>query len=222
MKRPPSQTAFVLLLSRQSLASYSIRLSLPDLRDSSLRMASSIKVGFLSHINGTMEHIFAVSAIVQNAIQHGLPLSLTFLDLKNAFGSVSHNLIYDMLSHIKLPSEICAYISSSYSNLSAYVSTKNWSSPSFPILKGVFQGDTLSPLIFLIAFNPIIEAVQSLSTCGFQWKVPCATFLEPPKVTSIPYGMRKTLTNPKGGISLKSLASTLMGRSLYCTAETVY
>ena len=90
-----------------------------------------------------MEHIFAVSAIIQNAIQHGLPLSLTFLDLENAFGSVSHDLINDILAHIKLPAEIRAYVSDSYSKLCAYVATKNWSASKFQICKGVFQGDTL-------------------------------------------------------------------------------
>ena len=51
---------------------------------------ASLQKGFLTGINGTMEHIFSVSAIVQNALQHGLPLAMTFLDLANAFGSVSH------------------------------------------------------------------------------------------------------------------------------------
>ena len=81
----------------------------------------SLQKGFLSNVNGTMEHIFAVSAIIQNAIQHGLPLSLTFLDLENAFGSVSHDLINDILAHIKLPEEIRACVSDSYSKLCAYV-----------------------------------------------------------------------------------------------------
>ena len=43
--------------------------------------------------NGTMEHIFTMSVIIQNAHAHNAPLAVTFLDLKNAFGSVSHSLI---------------------------------------------------------------------------------------------------------------------------------
>ena len=71
------------------------------------------------------EYNFAVSAIVQNTMDHGLHLALTFLDLKNAFRSVSNMPINDTLAHVKLPQEICTYISNTYSKLSAYVATKN-------------------------------------------------------------------------------------------------
>ena len=84
----------------------------------------SLQKGFLTNINGTMEHIFATSAIIQNAVHNGLPLSLTFLDLKNAFGSVPHQLIKDILTHIKVPMEVKSYVSSAYSQLTARVVAK--------------------------------------------------------------------------------------------------
>ena len=50
------------------------------------------------------------------------------------------------------------YIVNSYSQLLAFITTKHWStSDDFKIERGVFQGDALSPLIFLISFNPLIE-----------------------------------------------------------------
>ena len=44
--------------------------------------------------------------------------------------------------------------------------------PSFNIKRGVFQGDTLSPLIFLAVFNTLIQLCNSLSTCGFSLRLP--------------------------------------------------
>ena len=79
--------------------------------DNNLIDTSSQK-GFLTGINGTKEHIFAVTAMIQNAIHHGLPIAITFLDLANAFGSISHQLIQDIIIHCRLPSKIIAYISS--------------------------------------------------------------------------------------------------------------
>ena len=128
----------------------------------------SLQKGFLSGINGTVEHVFAITSILDNAIQQGLPLALTFLDLKNAFGSIAHPLIRDMLNHIKLPSQVISYIMNCYSKLSATVKTKEWTSLSFNIKRGVFHGDALSPLIFLVAFNSLIQVCNSLSTCGFR------------------------------------------------------
>ena len=106
-------------------------------------IGTSLQKGFLTGINGTMERIFTVSAIVQNALQHGLPLAMTFLDLENAFGSVSHELILDVLSHCQLPQEVISYVANLYSKLTAYVKTKKWSTDKFRIGRGVFQGDTL-------------------------------------------------------------------------------
>ena len=130
---------------------------------------SSIQKGFLTGINGTMEHIFSV---LEHAKSNGLPLNISFLDLRNAFGSVSHNLIFDVLNHIKIPSFIRSYIVSAYSQLSAFVNTKSWSTPSFPITRGVFQGDTMSPIIFLLTFNPIIQFATRLQCPGFFFRIP--------------------------------------------------
>ena len=69
-----------------------------------------------------------------------------------------------------MPTEICTYIKSTYSQLTASVSTRNWRTNTFSISQGIFQGDTLSPLIFLLAFNPIINLVKSL-TSGYQIQI---------------------------------------------------
>ena len=109
--------------------------------------------------------------MIDNARVNSLPLSLTFIDLRNAFGSVSHDYIQDILEYVQLPKEVQEYISAFYGKLSAYIATKDWKTPRFSIERGVFQGDTLSPLIFLLAFNPIIEAINSVEP-GFQLMLP--------------------------------------------------
>ena len=148
---------------------------------------SSLQKGFLSGVNGTVEHTFAITSILDNAIQHGLPLALTFLDLKNAFGSIANPLIRDMLYHIKLPTQVLSHIMDGYSKLSASVKTKNWTTPRFNIKRSVFQGDTLSPLIFLVAFNPLIEVCNNLSTCGFSLRLPIPNSSGIPPVDSAIY-----------------------------------
>ena len=67
---------------------------------------TSLQKGFLRGVNGCMEHIFAIQSILTNAKDHSLPLSMSFIDLKNAFGSGSYSYIMDMLHYIKLPKEI--------------------------------------------------------------------------------------------------------------------
>ena len=124
-------------------------------------------------------NMFTIQAMVQNAMEHSLPLALSFIDLKNAFGSILHAYLKDMLKLIKLPREFTDYVSSLYSSISAHVFTKHWKTKHFSITKGVFQGDTLSPLLFLIAINPIIQSVALYpASRGFALKPPIQSELE--------------------------------------------
>ena len=110
----------------------------------------STQKGFLKGINGVNEHTFSMSAILEHARSNGLPVAITFVDLRNAFGSIAHGLIHDTLEALKVPAQVRIYIRDLYSQLKATIRTKQWSSPEFSVKRGVFQGDTLSPIIFLL------------------------------------------------------------------------
>ena len=145
----------------------------------------SLQKGFLRGVNGCMEHVFAVQSIISNAQEHSLPFAMSFIDLRNAFGSVSHRYIKDIIHFVKLPPEFANYVNNLYSSLSAQISTKDWITESFPIQRGVFQGDTLSPLLFLIAFNPIIQSVKAHPSKGYALKLPDTAQSHPPSLPSV-------------------------------------
>ena len=165
--RPIALTSTIGKLSHKILA-----LRLEDFCLSNEIIDPAIQKGFLSGVNGTMEHIFALMALIDHARSNGLPLTITFVDLKNAFGLISHNLINDIMFHLKLPPQITYYTMDLYSKLEASILTKNWSTSAFSISRGVFQGDTKSPIIFLMAFNPVLKLAQSLDCPGFAFRIP--------------------------------------------------
>ena len=84
-------------------------------------------------------------------------MHITWFDLEDVFGSVSHDLIPICLDRMHLPGNVRDYIVSLYGNLRGKIRTSNWTSEEFRFRKGVFQGDPLSPIIFLMCFNPILE-----------------------------------------------------------------
>ena len=108
---------------------------------------TSVQKGFISNFPGMFEHIFSVSSILEAAFTSKSPLMMTFIDLNNAFGSVPHRYIFDMLKAVRIPDSVSAYIQSLYSQLQAVVKCKAWCTPTIPICRGVFQGDTMSPII---------------------------------------------------------------------------
>lgn len=97
-----------------------------------------------------------------------LPLFMTLIDLRNAFGSIHHSLLQDMLAIVNLPASITRYISSLYAHLSAYILTRQRKTPSFKISRGVFQGDTLSPILF---FQPIVDFINDLPYENYKLKL---------------------------------------------------
>ena len=132
----------------------------------------SLQKGFLRGVNGCIEHVFAIQLMIVNAMDHSLLLSLSFIDLKNAFGSVSHTYIVisskvnkTTPSVYKLPDQplliyLCPYIHQRLEDTTLSIS------------KSVFQSDTLSPLLFLVAFNPIIQSVAIHPSRGFPLRLP--------------------------------------------------
>jgi len=146
---------------------------------------TSVQKGFLPLVSGCIEHNFTLETIIQEAKQSKKTVHITFFDLRDAFGSVSHNLIYRSLSRNNIPQEVCRYLKEYYKNLTSSVKTDNWSSNFFPLKQGVCQGDPLSPLIFNIVFNPLLEFIQSRAEKGFS--------LRGEKIICLPYADDFTL-----------------------------
>ena len=129
----------------------------------------SAQKAYVNGINGCVEHVTVVSEAIQHAKLNHKTLHASWMDLKDAFGSVPHALIPYVMSYYHMPKTIIAYITNLYSKLEGKVSTKNWESNTFRFLRGVFQGDPLSGIIFLIVFNPLIEYLkQHKESHGYQ------------------------------------------------------
>jgi hypothetical protein len=131
---------------------------------------TELQKAFLKGLNGTLDHTFIVSEIMRHARLNHRSAHLTWFDLKDAFGSVPHTLITQTLVRNKFPDAIIQYVSQLYDALKGQVITPNWTSNMFEFKRGVFQGDPLSPLIFLLSFNPIIDYIKSEEKHGYYLK----------------------------------------------------
>ena len=123
---------------------------------------SSTQKAFLKGINGCIEHTFVMNELLANARNKKKTIHVTYFDLADAFGSVEHNLINHTLQRNGLPNSVCKYVENLYSRLQGQVKGPNWMSSPFDFKRGVFQGDPLSPIIFLTVFNPIVQHLKSI------------------------------------------------------------
>ena len=86
----------------------------------------------------------------------------------NAYGRVPHELIVFALRHYKFPDEVVEYIVKYYDELIVRIKTRNWKSKWFYYMIGLFQGDHLSVVLFLIAFNLLLDLLQVDRSLGYK------------------------------------------------------
>ena len=118
-----------------------------------------VQKGFIPKISGTIEHTQQLAYIIRHAKRKQKTLVVTLLDLKNAFGEVSHSLIPTVLQFHHIPREMQNIISELYSGFSTSIATKTFVTSPLQVERGVLQGDCLSPLLFNMLFNTFIQTL---------------------------------------------------------------
>jgi hypothetical protein len=108
---------------------------------------------------------------INRAMTTGNILYMMALDMKDAFGSVSHKQLNNNLKSLGLCKPIREVIMDSYNGATVKVITLNGTTDNIHIKRGVKQGCPLSPVLFDICINPLIEKLNSkeLKKFGYYW-----------------------------------------------------
>ena len=104
---------------------------------------------------GVVEHQVKLAAVIKAARKQKCCLAIAWLDIANAYGSVHHSLIQFSFAHYHAPLEFCHLLHSWYTGLSGIISTDLWSTDPVPLKTGLYQGDPLSVIIFLIVMSSL-------------------------------------------------------------------
>ena len=93
--------------------------------------------------------------------------AVCWLNLANAYGSVHHNLIPFALRHYHVLDYFIALVNNLYHGLCASICSHSWSTATFPLEVGVFQGDPLSVTVFNTVMNTYIDSVRPFFHEGY-------------------------------------------------------
>ena len=95
---------------------------------------------------------------------------LCLFDLEKAFDSIEHSILFERLFSVGVNGKCWRLIWNMYISECSRVRTRAGCSGQFPISRGVKQGSALSPLLFLIAIDPMLKNLKleqaGLSICG--------------------------------------------------------
>ena len=88
---------------------------------------------------------------------------ITFKDFAGAFGSVSHEFIFDSLKRFNIPQTYYTLIKDLYKHSCFQVIGKTKLSTVFYIIRGTKTGNPLSTIIFIIIIDCIFKSMISLA-----------------------------------------------------------
>ena len=76
--------------------------------------------------------------------------------------------MFEILKLYGIPDQIIAAIKVMYTDTSSTVLSTDGETPSFPILAGILQGDTLAPFLFIMVVDYVLRiSVDSISEKGY-------------------------------------------------------
>ena len=106
------------------------------------------------------ENIRLIDDILYEIDKGDLPSSILQLDQEKAFDRVEWEWLFKTLESFNFGNRFINYLKTLYKNSKSSILTNGYQSRYFNITRGIRQGDSLSALLFIIQFEPLMRKIR--------------------------------------------------------------
>ena len=122
--------------------------------------------GFLPGVHGIQEHTMLLQSAIEEAKLRKRVLTICWLDLANAFGSLPHDFLNQLFDSLPVPPVLREILTDIYrENIFQFVVGQEL--VTIKPTTGVRQGDGLSSIIFNLAAEPLVRCAKAQANGGF-------------------------------------------------------
>ena len=104
--------------------------------------------------------------VMEDAQLNHLDLHLLSVDFKSAFNSVDQNCLHHIMHQLGVPRDAVEVVAGIYAGTTTKITCPAGTTRSVPVRRGTIQGDVLSPLLFLLALEPLLRWVAEDTVVG--------------------------------------------------------
>ena len=138
---------------------------------------------------GCLEHTGVLTQLLREPKESKGDLTVLWLDLVNAYGSMPHKLVEETIKRYHVPPSVCDLIADYYKNFRLRACSSLVTSEWKTLEKGIITGCILSAVLFSLTMNMLVKAAEvecrgPLSRSGVR-QSPIRTYMDDLTVTTI-------------------------------------
>ena len=115
----------------------------------------------------TIEPIHIINNVLEEAREQNKELWILLQDMSKAYDLVNRERLWDAMKCIKLPKKFINIIKNSLINRKNRVITDLGLTEEYPMLNGIDQGEIMSPLLWIIYYDPVFTKIKKEKDIGY-------------------------------------------------------
>ncbi|KAI8493811.1 hypothetical protein Bbelb_281580 [Branchiostoma belcheri] len=117
--------------------------------------------GGIPGFSGCLEHTGVLTQLIREAKSNKSDLTVLWLDLANAYGSIPHGLIQVALDRYHVPASVKGMVTNYFGGIQLRFRTADFTTQWQNLEKGIVTGCTISPILFIMGMNLLIDAAAT-------------------------------------------------------------